>query len=150
MGVLIGGDGYMASSAFSLRDSVMGARILVTAAKSMSGGGSTTSLSSASVFGVGLCFDNSSELEPREVTLLDMVEAILQLFDLLVSATECAKALNACLKYVVSLRELSEVKEMCSARLLATDASDCRRVVGVVGRSVERSVEKKGVRLPNL
>jgi hypothetical protein len=46
-----------------------------------------------------------------------------------------------------------EVEDVIRTVLLATEASDCRRAVIVVGnvwRSVEWSVEKKGVRLPEL
>jgi hypothetical protein len=64
----------MASSADSFSVSVMGARILATAAKSMGGGGSETSLSRASVAGVGLGTDGGSEWEPSEVTFFIAVE----------------------------------------------------------------------------
>jgi hypothetical protein len=80
MGVFMGGEGYMASSADSLSDSVMGARILVTAAKSMGGGAVTTSSSSASVAGVGFGTEGPpSDWEPREVTFVMVAAAIAML-----------------------------------------------------------------------
>jgi hypothetical protein len=72
-GALVGGDGSMASSAESLSVSVMGARILVTAAKSMGGGGSVTSLPRNSVAGVALGTDGAPDVEQYDVTLV-MVE----------------------------------------------------------------------------
>jgi hypothetical protein len=76
MGVLMGGDGYKASSADSLRDSAMGPRILVTAAKSMGGRAATTSRSRASVAGVGWRTVGPSDWEPSEVTFVIVVEAM--------------------------------------------------------------------------
>jgi len=54
VGVLIGGVGYLASSAASLSVSAIGSKSLIIAGTSISGGGSTTSPLGASERGVGL------------------------------------------------------------------------------------------------
>jgi hypothetical protein len=64
----------------SLSDSWMGPRILATAVKSISGGGSTGSLPKGlfkgSVAGVGLGTDGAPDCEPREVTLVIVATVI--------------------------------------------------------------------------